>query len=170
MAPVIDLSDLDPSLSGMGEVVAEVAPIQRGAFSTVSLAAAYQVSGPLSLGLSANYWVADWTASGTNTFSVRSRPPGSAQPLEVPLTETEFDQAQSMRGFNLNAGLLLKYSWLSLGGIARFPFDGSYNLEENNLQSFFDQEIGRLGEPMPVGYRVHSQLHFSWGLGGGIGA
>jgi hypothetical protein len=164
----IDLSDLDPSLSGIGEVVAEVAPIQRGAFDTFSLAAAYQVSGPLSLGLSANYWRADWTASGTNTFSVRTRPSGSVEPIEVPLTETEFNQAQSMRGFNLNTGLLLKYSWLSLGGIVRFPFDGSYNLDEDNVQSIFDQELGRLGDPMPVGYRVRSQLHFSWGIGGGI--
>lgn len=164
----IDLSELDPSLSGMGEVVADVTPVQRGAFNSVSLAAAYQVSQPLYLGLSANYWFADWTASGTNSFRVRGRLDGSQTPINVPLVNTEFNQAQSMRGFNLNTGLLLKYPWLSLGGVVRFPFDGSYGLEENNLRSVFDEETGGLGDPVPVDYAVRSQLHFSWGVGTGI--
>ena len=79
----IDLSELDPSLSGMGEVVADVTPVQRGAFNSISLAAAYQVSDPLYLGLSANYWLADWTASGTNSFRVRARLDPGQPPIEV---------------------------------------------------------------------------------------
>ena len=164
----IDLSELDPSLSGMGEVIADVAPVQRGAFNSFSLAAAYQVSDPLYLGLSANYWLADWTASGTHSFRVRARLDPGQPPIEVPLVDTQFDQAQSMRGFNLATGLLLRYPWLSLGGVVRFPFDGSYNLEENNLRSVFDDETGKLGDPVPVNYAVRSQLHFSWGVGAGI--
>ena len=164
----IQLSEIRPDLKGTGEFIADVLPIQRGAFHTASLSAAWQLTSKLALGLSANYWFADWSATGTSSFRLRVPLPGVPQAIEVPLLNTEFDQQQSMKGFNLGFGTLLRYPWLSLGAVVRMPFNGSYDLDENDLESGFDPETGRPFKPREVTYRAASHLRVSWGLGGGV--
>lgn len=164
----IDLSDLDPDLTGIGEVVANVEPRQQGAFHTVSVAAAWQLTARMALGVGVNYWFADWNAAGTSDFRLRVRLPGLPQPLELPLLTTEFDQAQEMRGLNANFGLLLRYPWLSVGGVLRTPFDGAYDLDENNVETFYEAQTGRPLGSRDVSYRAASQMHVSWGMGAGL--
>jgi len=164
----IDLADLDPDLKGTGEVIVGVSPEQKGAFHTASLSGAWQLTSKLSLGLGLNYWIADWTAKGSSSFRLRARIPSFPQAVEVPLLDTEFNQAQSMRGMNANLGVLVKYPWLSLGAVARLPFDGSYDLDENNVETYYDPQTGRPLDPRAVGYAMRSEMHVAWGLGGGV--
>ena len=165
---MIDLSDLDPDLSGTGEVVANVEPEQKGAFHTLSVSAAWQLTTRMALGLGINYWFADWNAQGTSDFRLRVRLPNLPQPLELPLLTTEFDQDQKMRGLNANLGLLLRYPWLSIGGVVRTPFDGAYDLDENNVETFYETQTGRPLGSRDVSYVAASQMHVSWGMGAGI--
>jgi len=162
----IDLSDIDPDLSGVGEVIANVEPEQKGAFRTASVSAGWQLTTKLALGLGINYWFADWNARGTSDFRLRARLPNLPQPLEVPLFSTEFNQDQKMRGVNANLGLLVRYPWLSIGAVARTPFDGSYDLDENNVETVY--ETGRPLGSRKVSYTARSQMHVSWGVGAGI--
>jgi hypothetical protein len=163
----IDLSDLDPDLSGTGEVLVNVTPEQQGAFHTASVSAAWQLTSRLALGLGVNYWFADWNASGTSDFRLRVRLPGQPQPFELPLLTTAFDQDQRLRGLNANLGLLVRYPWLSVGAIVRTPFDGSYDLDENDVETFYDQGGRPLGAHH-VSFVATSQMHVSWGMGAGI--
>ncbi len=164
----IDLSDIDPDLSGTGEVIANVEPEQKGAFHTASVSAAWQLTTRLALGLGINYWFANWNAQGTSDFRLRLRLPNLPQPLEVPLLTTDFHQDQRLRGVNANFGLLLRYPRLSIGAVARTPFDGSYDLDENNLETSYEPQTGRPLSSRPVSYFARSQMHVSWGVGAGI--
>jgi hypothetical protein len=164
---IADIADIDPDLGVPGDVIVNVSPEQKGAFHTASLSAAWQLTSKLSLGLGINYWFADWNAQGTSEFRARVRLPGLPQPLELPLLNIEFDQDQAMRGVNANLGLLLRYPWLSIGGVVRTPFDGSYDLDENNLETTYDL-AGRPTTTESKQYLATSQMHVSWGFGAGI--
>jgi long-subunit fatty acid transport protein len=161
----IDLSDIDPDFQGFGDFTADITPEQSGAFNTVSLSTGYQMTSRVALGLAINYWFADWSVTGESAFRLRVRIPGGPS-LEVPLTTTQFQQDQSFTGFSLNAGFLLKYSWLSLGGVIRLPFASDYKLDENDTVTRYD--IGRPLPPEERAFRVTSPLHWPRSLGGGI--
>ena len=161
----IALADLDPDLKGTGDVIADIVPTQSGAFQTASLSAGYQVTSRLALGASVNYWFAHWTAKGQNTFRLRVRPTGSSRTVEVPLVTTNFLQEQKVRGLNVNAGFLLKYTRLSVGGVVRLPYAGDYNLTEGDSQVAFDQ--GQAEPARPIDFDVKTRLH--WPLSAGVG-
>jgi long-chain fatty acid transport protein len=130
-------------IPAIADVVLEVAPTQKGAFHNVSFAAGYQVTDRLSLGLSTNYWIADWTATGTSTTRIVSTAGNrTGPPTDLVRVQSRFEQKQSMRGFNTNLGLLLKFARLSIGGVARLPFAGDYDLEETG-----NVTIGEAGKP-----------------------
>ena len=160
----INLSELDPTLKGTGTFVADVTPQQAGAFHTVNLSAGYQATSRLALGVTFNYWTADWTAQGSDNFRLRVKAPRGT--VDVPLLSTHFDQQQSMRAWSVNTGFLLKYPWLSIGGILRLPFNGYYNLKENDSSIAFDDQ----GQPLPAladQFAVTSRLY--WPRSAGVG-
>jgi long-subunit fatty acid transport protein len=162
----IKLSDVDPSLSGTGDFIADITPSQAGAFQTVSLSAGYQVAPRLSLGATVNYWFGDWTAQGENNFHLRVRGAGGRF-FEIPLVDRHFNQKQSTRALSVNLGLLLRYPKISLGGIMRLPFSGAYELDENDSETTFDQN-GRPSSPVPQSLRMKTQLDWPRSAGAGI--
>jgi len=162
----IDLSELDPSLKGTGDFIADVSPTQSGAFNTVSLSAGYQLTSRLAFGTTVNYWFAGWTAQGASSFGFRARLAGGGRPIEIPLSDTTFSQQQSLHGLNVNAGLLLKYSWLSIGGVLRMPFTGSYGLvEDDKVVTYTD---GKAGPADRTTLNVTSTLHWPLTAGAGL--
>jgi hypothetical protein len=164
----VALTDLGIEEEGSAAISVGVFPQQRGAFHNVSAALAFQVTEKLFLGTALNYWMGDWTASGSRqTTLVRIDPEvGRPRPeLEFSRIGTTFEQVQSMRGFNLNAGFLLKYERLSVGGVLRLPFNGEYRLDETNETTY-----SYSGEPSPPEYQqfgVTSRL--AWPRSGGLG-
>ena len=124
------LRSLGFDVDGIAAFRQDLDPTQRGAFHTLSLSAACQLTQRLSLGTTLNYWIADWNASGTGSFSI------AAPELGIPLTEVErnsFSQDQDFRALNTSFGLLLKYPKLSVGGVIRLPFGAEYNLRETRI-------------------------------------
>jgi len=57
---------------------------------------------------------------------------------------------------------------MRIGAVVRTPFDGSYDLDENNVESFYEPQTGRPLGSRPVSYTATSQMHVSWGIGAGI--
>ncbi len=161
----IPLSDIDPDLTGTGDVVADVTPTQRGAFHTISLSGAYQATDRLYLGAAVNYWIANWRTQGRSAIRLRIRQGGGRPPLDVPFSDTQFDQDQSMRALSFNLGLLLKYPRVSVGLVTRFGFTGDYDLDENNVQTPFF--LGRPLPPESVSYTVKTRA--SWPRSVGVG-
>ena len=83
----------------------------------------------------------------------------------MPLVTTNFLQEQKVRGLNVNAGFLLKYTRLSVGGVVRLPYAGDYNLTEGDSQVAFDQ--GQAEPARPIDFDVKTRLH--WPLSAGVG-
>lgn len=148
-------------------VRAEVVPEQSGAFHTASLALGYEVTSRLSVGASMNYWVAEWNARGRDVlrFSLEQLRPGQS-PIEFFRRESQFQQDQGLRGLNLNLGFLLKYPRISIGGVARLPFVGDYELTETIASEDFV-----LGKPFGsdvLTTPVTTRLHWPRSLGAGV--
>ena len=158
--------DLGIDRPGSVDVVAEISPSQSGAFHTASVALASSLTSRLSLGLSMNYWVAEWSATGSANFSLRSAPRPGARPVEFSRTETEFSQDQSLRGINLNAGFLLKFARVSVGGVVRLPFAGDYRLTEHTTSRTF--ELG-LPPRLPQTTDPFANTRLHWPRSAGVG-
>lgn len=139
-----------------------VVPRQRGAFHLASAAVAYQVTSRLSLGAALNYWVGEWKSEGSVGSSIEI--PGPA-PQKIGAFNQTFSQDQSLRGFNVNAGFLLKYSRVSLGGVVRMPFTGDYRLDETGHRE--DYLLGKQVASTPTDARMTSSL--DWPLSAGLG-
>lgn len=110
----------------------ERSPIsQSGAFHTGGASVALQATQRLALGATFNYWKAQWTASGTKRLDVVI-PGALGNGLSLPLysESSTFEQNHDMTAFSVNAGFLLRYPKLSIGGVMRLPFGGDYELEE----------------------------------------
>ena len=166
--PLTELGVDDPGTVG---VSVAVVPTQRGALHNISASAALQVTERLYLGTTFNYWMGDWTASGTRDtvlFEPSSGPRSSSslKDRELARIQTQFEQVQSLRGFNLNLGFLLKYKRVSVGGVLRLPFSGDYRLDEIDRSVFFEPS-GSSSLPEFQGYGVTSRLE--WPRGGGLG-
>ena len=131
---------------------------QEGAFHTVSLSTAYQVTQRLSLGATLNYWIADWNVSGTSSFRLSIPDEG------IPFTDIEnrsFSQDQEYRALNMNFGVLLKYPKLSVGGVLRLPFGSEYKAHETgSVENLFEGTT-------PIDNSMRTTLH--WPLSAGVG-
>ena len=167
--PLTKLGVDDPGSVG---VSVNVVPTQRGALHNVSASAAFQVTEKLYLGTAFNYWMGDWRASGTRDTILFERSASglrsSAAPKDSELAriQTQFEQVQRLRGFNVNPGFLLKYERLSVGGVLRLPFSGDYRLDEFDRSVFFDPS-GQSSAPDIQSFGVTSRL--DWPRSGGLG-
>ena len=114
----------------------------------------------------------DWRASGTRDTILFERSASglrsSAAPKDSELAriQTQFEQVQRLRGFNVNPGFLLKYERLSVGGVLRLPFSGDYRLDEFDRSVFFDPS-GQSSAPDIQSFGVTSRL--DWPRSGGLG-
>ena len=70
-----------------------------------------------------------------------------------------------MRGLNLNTGFLLRYPKLSVGGVLRLPFTGSYDLDE--VTESRTVELGQASGSETSTQTVRSRLH--WPISAGVG-
>lgn len=148
------------------DIVFDVAPEQSGAFHTASLSAGYQATSRLSLGVSANLWIAEWDAKGLSSFRLVTQLRQGQQPVELFRIDNQFNQEQSLRGLNLNAGFLLKYPRVSVGGVVRFPFKGDYGLKETtSIRTIVQGET--LPEP-PTTAQNDMLLHWPRSVGVGV--
>ncbi len=157
------LRDIGINFPGTAELRGDIAPSQKGAFHTASLATGFQATSRLSLGVSLNYWIADWTASGQASFRVFTTQGGRLTDIRSDVHQ--FDQDQSMRGFNLNTGFLLKYSRVSVGGVLRLPFAGDYELRETGHTT--TSEFGKT--PVTTPTEVSASTSLEWPQSAGIG-
>ncbi|HLA79985.1 MAG TPA: hypothetical protein VJU18_20600 [Vicinamibacteria bacterium] len=160
----VSLRDLGIPSPGTAELRGEIVPAQEGAFHTVSLATGYQATSRLHLGLAVNYWLADWTSSGQANFSVFTLAGGRTTLLRSDVRQ--FEQDQSLRGFNLTTGFLLKYSRVSIGGVVRLPFAGDYELAETGKTTTV--EFGKPPVTTPTDISASSRLHWPQTAGLGI--
>ena len=132
------LEDVHPGLPPLeAEFIERVATEQAGAFQTISLSTGYELTSRLSLGASANYWLGNWTVAGSNEVTLLGvLPTAAGGNLRGKVFDIDFNQKQSMRAFSLNLGFLLKYARVSVGGVARLPFSGNYELSERDVTDF----------------------------------
>lgn len=148
-----------------------VVPRQRGAFHLASAAVAYQVTSRLSLGAAFNYWIGEWKSEGNvgSRIEIPGQPGQAGQPGQLPRQigafNQTFSQDQSLRGFNVNAGFLLKYSRVSLGGVVRLPFTGDYRLDETGHRE--DYILGEEVARVTTDARMTSRL--DWPMSAGLG-
>lgn len=94
---------------------------QAGDVSTLSLAAAYQVTPRMSLGLTLSRWTGDWT------FATRIREEEVAGGNE----ELRYRQANDWQGWNATGGILLRYRYLNVGATVRSGFDGDFRVDSD---------------------------------------
>ena len=159
----VPFRELGFPLAGNARLSADIVPEQSGAFHTVSASGAYQVTSRIAVGASVNYWLADWTAQGTAGIRVNN----AAAPFALIQSGTrDFRHEHSMRGLNLNTGILLRYPKLSIGGVLRLPFAGRYRLRETGRAVVVTP--GKPATETPVDVHMNSRLH--WAQTAGIGA
>lgn len=156
-----ELRDFEIDEDGTVDFVGTINPKQSGAFHTASFAAGYQVTSRLSLGASVSYWIAEWRVEGTSSFRgvfhVKGFPPD-----EFEFSRGSFLQKQSFRALNMNAGFLLKYPRLSIGGVVRLPFTGDYELAETGVDEDLANET-----TTNIDNAIASRLH--WPRSAGVG-
>lgn len=92
---------------------------QEGEVDTFSLAAAYQVTERMSLGLTLSRWQGGWSFAS----DLREQAAGEAP------TRLRLAQDNAWTGWNATAGLLLRYRYLNVGFAVRTPFDGDYSVD-----------------------------------------
>jgi long-subunit fatty acid transport protein len=100
---------------------------QAGDVSTLSVAAAYQVTQRMSLGLTLSRWIGDWR------FSTRLREEEIAPGVT---DELSYRQENDWRGWNATAGLLLRYRYVNLGATVRSGFSGDYTVDSELTTNF----------------------------------
>jgi|GEM_PF-298812 len=119
----------DETIEGAGPIATLDQRIdQDGDVSTLSLAAAYQVTQRMSLGLTLSRWIGAWT------FSTMTRETAAAG--DEPSTSLRYTQDNSWTGWNGTLGMLLRYRYLNVGVTARAPFDGDYQVDSALDTSF----------------------------------
>lgn len=116
----------------MGEDVEPIDTIvqqidQDGDVSTISIAAAYQLTQRMSLGLTISRWVGDW---GFSTLTREIVIDGGEE------DSLRFTQDNSLRGWNATLGVLLRYRYLNVGAAVRSPYDGDYRVRSALETSF----------------------------------
>jgi|CXWL01.1.fsa_nt_gi long-subunit fatty acid transport protein len=105
--------------------------VQRGDIQTFGLAAAYQLTERLSLGLTVSRWVGDWTFS---TSTTKADVDGESRALR-------FSQRNQLRGWNYGAGFLLRYRYVNVGAAVRSAFTGDFSID-SRLTTDFPTQFG----------------------------
>lgn len=100
---------------------------QDGELYTLSLAAAYQLTQRLSLGLTLSRWSGQWS------FATRT---AEREPGEERESVLRFTQANDWSGWNATLGLLLRYRYLNVGATFRSAFDGDFRVASALETSF----------------------------------
>lgn len=111
---------------------------QSGDIHTYNLAAAYQLTQRLSLGVNLSWWDGAWEFQTNN---------GVAEPAANELFFT-YRQENEISGFNWNAGLLLRYRYVNLGAMYRAAFDADYETRSSWGANF---EAPAIEEPAIAG-------------------
>lgn len=111
-----------------GEPIAELRQSvdQQGDVHTFSLAAAYQLTQRMSLGLTVSRWQGSWDFATLN----REIPAGGGE------SSFRFFQDNHWSGWNVTGGLLLRYRYLDVGAAVRSAFDGDYRVSSALSASF----------------------------------
>ena len=164
------LREVHPGLPPLeAEFVERVATEQAGAFETLTLSAGYELTPRMSLGASVNYWFGGWRVSGTNEVTLLGVvPTDSGGVVQGKVFDLDFDQEQSLRAFSLNFGFLLKYPRISVGGVARLPFSGNYDLSERDVFDFLIPDASGRTTRTVQDFAVKSQLRWPRRLGIGV--
>ncbi|HEX4956496.1 MAG TPA: UPF0164 family protein [Thermoanaerobaculia bacterium] len=100
---------------------------QEGEIATFALAAAYQATERLSVGLNLARWQGAWTFV-TDT--------SEAELATGTETALHFVQDHRFSGWNLTAGFLLRYRYANVGASFRLPFDGRYQVDSRLTTTF----------------------------------
>lgn len=100
---------------------------QAGDVSTLSVAAAYQLTQRMSLGLTLSRWSGDWTFDTVT----REEPAGGGESQEL-----RYRQVNDWQGWNATGGVLLRYRYLNVGATVRSGFDGDYRVDSELATSF----------------------------------
>lgn len=122
---------------------------QRGAIETLSLAAAYQFTQRLSLGLTVSRWVGDWD------FSTHTEETDLAEDETLSLG---YAQGNRWQGWNFGLGALLRYRYLNIGASLRSPFRGDFKvtsrLDTNFETPFADASVADVTLRWPGSWAV----------------
>ncbi|MFN7960273.1 MAG: UPF0164 family protein [Thermoanaerobaculia bacterium] len=111
---------------------------QSGAVYTLGLAAAYQLTQRLSLGLTLARWQGAWSFSSTTQETDLE---------DGTVASLRFDQDNEWSGWAASVGALLRYRYLNVGLAYRLPFEGSYHVS-SRLRTTFENPFApssRLG-------------------------
>jgi len=100
---------------------------QAGDVSTLSVAAAYQLTQRMSLGLTLSRWSGDWTFVTITT----EEPAGGGEAAEL-----RYRQVNDWQGWSATGGVLLRYRYLNVGAALRSGFDGDYRVDSELATSF----------------------------------
>lgn len=106
---------------------------QRGAIETLSLAAAYQFTQRLSLGVTVSRWAGDWN------FSTQTEETDLAEDETISLG---YSQGNRWQGWNFGLGALLRYRYLNVGASIRSPFRGDFRIAshlDTNFETPFEE-------------------------------
>jgi long-subunit fatty acid transport protein len=99
---------------------------QDGDVYTLSLAAAYQLTQRMSLGLTVARWDGAWSFSSLT----REEPIGAAG------ESLRYRQDNEWSGWNVTGGVLLRYRYLNVGVSLRSPFTGDFRVDSRLDTSF----------------------------------
>lgn len=122
---------------------------QDGDIDTVSIALAYELTQRLSLGVSVARWAGDWRFVSFD----------SQRSMVLPDVQSiEYTQDNHLRGWNWNAGMLLRYRYMNVGAMYRTAFDPSFRVDSNLVTNIPSSIV-----ELPVDGRLHWPA--SWTLG-----
>jgi signal transduction histidine kinase/ActR/RegA family two-component response regulator/long-subunit fatty acid transport protein len=100
---------------------------QSGDLETLSIAAAYQWTQRLSVGVTLSRWSGDWAFS---TVTEERDLGGDTS------SSLSYMQENRWRGWNASLGALLRYRYLNVGATRRAPFDGDYDVASRLTTNF----------------------------------
>lgn len=123
---------------------------QTGSVDTFSLAAAYQWTERLSVGLTLSRWQGGWSFATTNTETEHAT--GESETLR-------FAQDNRWTGWNWTLGGLLRYRYLNVGAALRSEFSGDYSVDSSFAANF--------ETPYPASSTFEGKLEWpaSWTVG-----
>lgn len=122
-----DRTFIESGEDGAAEAAFHQRVSQSGDVDVLSLAAAYQITPRLSFGLTVARWQGGWS------FNTATEERG----LETPSLHTlSYSQTNAWSGWNLNAGVLLRYRYLNIGFATRLEFRGDYRVNSELETNF----------------------------------